>query len=89
VRRSVVDRRQSLRVQLAFRFGGLLVLAAMSPALRALRRDVAGVRISLFVLVYAGVEILLMRRTSRRLTRARKTDLDDGAEVSTARARTP
>jgi hypothetical protein len=64
-------------VQLAFRFGELLVLAALSPVLEALRMDVARVRISLLVLVYASVEFLLMRRTSRILMKARKAELDD------------
>ena len=66
-----------------------MVLAAMSPILEALRMDVAVVRISLFVLVYASVEILLMRRTSRILMKARKAVLDDvsGGEVPAVMAR--
>jgi hypothetical protein len=39
--------------------------------------DVARVRISLFVLVYASVEFFLMRRTTRILMKARKAELDD------------
>jgi hypothetical protein len=83
VRPSGADQPQILRVQVAFRLGGLAVLAAMSPVLGALRMDVALVRISLVVVVYASVEILLMRRTSRILMKARQAELDDvsGGEV--------
>src|SRR5438552_768006 len=83
VRPSGVERRQILRVQLAFRFGGLLVLAAMSPVLEAVRMDVALVRISLFVLLYASVELLLMSRTSRILMKACKAEVQyvSGGEV--------
>jgi hypothetical protein len=73
---SRADRQRIFRVQLTLRLGGLLLLAATSPAIELIRMDVAIVRIALFAIVYLGVEALLMRKTSRIIAEIRERDAD-------------
>jgi hypothetical protein len=63
-------------VQLAFRLGGLLVLAAMSPLIGALRIDSAVVRVTLFIVVYISAEALLRKKTGRIVAELRKNEDD-------------
>jgi hypothetical protein len=73
---SGADHRRILRVQLAFRLGGLLVLAAMSPLIGALRIDCAAVRVTLFIVVYISAEALLRKKTGRIVAELRKNEDD-------------
>ena|SRR5579863_5428833 len=74
LRLSGSDHRRILRTQVTLRVGGLLVLAASSPLVGALRMDSALGRIVLVVLVYVGAEVLLARKTGRILTKIRERD---------------